>query len=70
MKNSCQSKESPLSKQSPLYSNPSLSRKNISPHIYIVKLEEVNPPFIIKKGGGEHELCLLCCEPILFTSFM
>ena len=40
----------PVLSNPPFIPTPSLSRKNISFPTYIVKLEEVNPPFI--KGGS------------------
>ena len=42
----------PFLSNTPLQSNPSLSRENISSPTYIVKLEEVNPP-LYRWGGGE-----------------
>ena len=55
IKMSCQSKESPLSKQSPLYSNPTLSGKKYFISILIAKLEELNPSPFVDSGGREGE---------------
>ena len=49
----------PLSRQSPLQSNPSLSRKNIPSPTYIVKLEEVNAALDKRGEGGVRTMSYL-----------
>ena len=51
IKNSCQSKESPLSKQSPISPTPTFLEKIFHPYPYCHIRGSQSPPFVKRSGG-------------------